>query len=89
MEWSGLSLPSDIYPKIAEQVAANSLLARYDRIGYLATKKGEIDFYKPKEWALEVKWAKAAQNLSRAYLECGLPKKIVWTINNFLEEFPG
>lgn len=88
LSWSGLSEPHNSEAQIAEMIAANSLLKRYQRIGYLSSQKGEIDFYKPKEWALEVKWSDSAQNLSKAYLECTLPNKIVWTKRNFLNEFP-
>jgi predicted AAA+ superfamily ATPase len=88
LEWSGLSIPVDAEARIAEQVAATALLKRFSRIGYFSSRKGEIDFYKPHQWALEVKWSSSAKNLSKAYLDCKLPEKIVWTSRNFLEEWP-
>lgn len=88
LEWSGFSEPSEVNSLIAEQIAGTELLSRYKRIGYLSTRNGEIDFCKPKRWAIEVKWSKAARNISKAFLKSKLPEKIVWTKSNFLNEFP-
>ena len=46
-------------------------------------KKGEIDFISPRKWAVEVKWAEFASNLSKNYLNLSLLNKKVWTKNNF------
>lgn len=88
LEWSGHSLPPDALPKIAEMVAGEALLRRYQRVGYYSSSKGEVDFYKHRAWALEVKWSSIVANLSRAYFDIKVPHKLVWSQVNFLEEWP-
>ena len=84
--------PADWAAKMAETVAANWIWHRRsetNKIGYLATaKNGEIDFYTQGQWAIEVKWAPAATNLSAAYLKDTVPWKRVWTHSNFGLDWP-
>jgi predicted AAA+ superfamily ATPase len=83
LEWSGYPRPDNWQAMIAEMVGAEVLLRRYPRMGYVSTRKGEIDFVAPKQWAIEVKWATAPTNLSRAYVEGIFPEKFVWTKEQF------
>jgi predicted AAA+ superfamily ATPase len=73
---------------LAETVAHEELARRHDRFGYFSGPSGEIDFILPKKWAVEVKWAPVAANLSKAYLQAALPWKTVWTHANLLLEYP-
>ena len=81
-------MPSDFESAIAEMVANEHLARKYDRFGYLAGSSGEIDFYRATEWALEVKWSPVAENISKLFFKAPVPKKIVWTHRNFLNEWP-
>lgn len=74
--------------KIAEMVVNEHLARRYQRFGYVRNTKGEIDFVSAKKWALEVKWSPVALNLSKAFHSLAVPKKIVWTFQNYLKEWP-
>lgn len=88
LEWAGLTPPANAYEVLAEMVAHEHLLRRYQRFGYYSDRKGEVDFFAPKKWALEIKWKTIPEGLSAAYKSLLIPKKIVWTKANFLEEWP-
>jgi predicted AAA+ superfamily ATPase len=88
LDWAGVSPPGNAMEQVAEIVAHEHLLRRYKRFGYLATNKGEIDFFSAGNWALEVKWTNVVPNLSRLYKDIHLPHKILWTVSNFLKEWP-
>jgi predicted AAA+ superfamily ATPase len=88
LEWAGHPVPSQSAEKMAEQVAHEFLARRAKRLGYLSSPKGEVDFFDPKRWAIEVKWSKAPKNLSRAYLDLLIPVKMVWSQSNFIQELP-
>ena len=85
LELSGKKAPANADEKLAEQVAHEYLSRNHSRFGYFSNKNGEVDFILPGEWALEVKWATAATNLSKAYLNLSLANKKVWTMSSFLE----
>lgn len=87
-EWCGLKPPANATEKIAEMVAHEALARKFKRFGYFSNKKGEVDFVFPKSWAIEVKWADAALNLSKTYLDLKIPSKAVWTKSNFLIDWP-
>lgn len=82
------SYPDRLLAQLAELVAAEALCRRYQRLGYLSSRQGEIDFFSPSAFALDVKWSPVAHNLSRAFLNLRMPNKVVWTQNNFLDEWP-
>lgn len=87
-EWGGMPPDSSAHERLAEMVAHEALTRRYQRFGYFHSQRGgEIDFFAPHQWALEVKWASIASNLSKAYKDCRLAKKLVWTQNNLLNEW--
>ena len=73
---------------MAELVAHEVLARKYQRFGYLSSTKGEIDFFSPKKWGLEIKWGKLEGNISKAYLQTTLPWKHIWNPENFLLELP-
>ncbi|NUM89178.1 MAG: ATP-binding protein, partial [Bdellovibrionales bacterium] len=87
-EWADSAPPDNAYEKVAELVAHESLRRRFQRIGYLKNRKGEVDFIEPGHWALEVKWAEIPKNISKLYKDLKIPQKIIWTKSNFLSEFP-
>ena len=87
LSWNGLKV-EDPLPAIAELTAHEHLSRRFLGFGYLKTKDGEIDFYQPRQWAIEVKWAPIALHLSEANKKSVVPLKMVWTQQNFLKEFP-
>jgi len=88
LELSGQMPPDDAEARLAELVAHEHLFRRQRRIGYHGNESGEVDFIVPKRWAIEVKWAEMALNLSKTYLNLKIPEKIVWTHRNFLQEMP-
>ncbi len=91
LAWSNEPLPHRWAEQVAEQVAHESLHRRFGPsppLGYLHTPKGEIDFIHRSRWALEVKWAPEARNISRVFIDLNWANKTVWTQNNFLEEWP-
>lgn len=88
LEWAGVQAPRNAIEQIAEIAAHEHLARRYKRFGYLSSAKGEIDFYSAGQWALEVKWTNVVPNLSRAFKDLRVPKKILWTKSNFLNEWP-
>jgi predicted AAA+ superfamily ATPase len=77
-----------LMPALAEQAAHEALARVHQRMGYLSTRQGEVDFINQRDWAIEVKWATAAHNLSKAYLEHRCVSKQVWTQHTFFEAFP-
>ena len=88
--WLGLELSGRKYDvqqdaTIAEMVAHEYLSRKNKRFGYVNGRGGEVDFILPGEWAIEVKWASDARNLSKAYLNLSLLDKKVWLKSNFLE----
>ncbi len=84
LDLAGKKPPANVEEKIAEMVAHEELNRRHHRFGYFSNKNGEVDFLLPGEWAVEVKWAEAATNLSKAYLQLPMVNKKVWTKANFL-----
>lgn len=92
LEWSGILIPEDHQVMLAEMVAHEELTTwnkdKNFRFGYHKSKKGEIDFFSPKNWAIEVKWSEIAHNISRAFLDCTLPNRILWMKDNLGAEWP-
>ncbi len=88
LEWVGAKAPHNAMEQLAETVAHEQLHRLYKRMGYASTNKGEIDFVKAGEWALEVKWQDFPEGLSRVYKDLRIPQKIFWTKGNFLMEWP-
>lgn len=85
LNWAGITPPSNSTDMIAELVAHEYLARRHKRFGFCSSKKGEIDFVAPKEWAIEVKWKDQPIGLSRMYLDFPLQNKKVWFKQNFLK----
>jgi predicted AAA+ superfamily ATPase len=85
IDLSGRTPQSQSEEMIAELVAHEFLSRKFHRFGYFSNAHGEIDFILPQEWAIELKWADYAKNLSRAYLSLNLLNKKVWTKQNFLK----
>ncbi len=88
LDWAGHPTPETWPEKMAEQVAHEFLARRAKRLGYYSSPKGEVDFFDPKRWAIEVKWAPVPRNISRAYFDLLIPRKVVWSQSNFLSELP-
>ncbi|MFN8944867.1 MAG: ATP-binding protein [Pseudobdellovibrionaceae bacterium] len=86
--WADIEFPKNAMPQIAEMVAGEMLGRRYQRFGYWSNKNGEVDFLSPKRWAIEIKWGDESHNLSKAYKDLRIPQKMVWSKNNFLQEWP-
>jgi predicted AAA+ superfamily ATPase len=88
----GLPLPTDWESRVAEMVGFEALSRRADasreRLGYYTSAKGEIDYFSPKRWAIELKWSEVASNISKAYHQIIIPQKLVWTKQNFLKVWP-
>lgn len=88
----GLPTPENWEAQVAEMVGFEALARRTEytreRLGYYAGARGEVDFFSPKRWAIELKWARAALNVSKAYHSLVIPQKFVWTTENFLNEWP-
>jgi len=82
---SGRKTPEQSEEMVAELVAHEFLSRKFNRFGYFSNAQGEIDFILPEEWAIELKWADYAKNLSRAYINLNLHNKRVWTKRNYLE----
>ncbi|OFZ78256.1 MAG: hypothetical protein A2583_02205 [Bdellovibrionales bacterium RIFOXYD1_FULL_53_11] len=73
------------FDKVSEMVAHEYLARTETNFGYLSSDSGEVDFCKPGEWAIEVKWSDVVRNLSDTYKRTILPKKMVWSKSNFLQ----
>ncbi|MBL6992186.1 MAG: ATP-binding protein [Bacteriovoracaceae bacterium] len=88
LELSGFDFSKNYEEALAEMVAHEEISRCYPntRFGYLSSKKGEIDFFCPKKWAIEVKWSDYPQNLSKAYLNHLTSWKTVWCKSNFGED---
>ena len=89
LDLAGKKTPPNVEEKLAEMVAHETLSRKYKRFGYFDGPHGEIDFFLPQSWALEVKWSPIPLNLSSSYKKMPITEKIVWTHSNFLKEFPG
>jgi predicted AAA+ superfamily ATPase len=88
LRWLGLDTNDIESPQLAEQVAHEYLSRKYDRFGFLTSaKNGEVDFFAYKKWAVEIKWSDIPSNLSNAYKNLVVPKKIIWAKENFLNNF--
>jgi uncharacterized protein len=85
---SGMNPPQNAEEGLAEMVAHEALSRNYNHFGYLRNRNGEVDFITPKTCAVEIKWSPIPTNLSSTYKNLVLPKKIIWSHNNFLKEFP-
>ncbi len=92
LEWAGMPSPVNHEEHLAEIVSHEELARRSEdhkqRVGYYLSRHGEVDFYSYQRWALEVKWAPFPKNLSKAYKNLVVPEKLVWSQQNFLEDFP-
>ncbi|MCB9029509.1 MAG: ATP-binding protein [Deltaproteobacteria bacterium] len=88
LDLSGESVSDSAEGKIAELAAHETLARKYSRFGYFRSKNGEIDFVKPRKWAIEVKWSPIAYNLSKAYYSQQFPFKVVWTQESFFSDMP-
>jgi predicted AAA+ superfamily ATPase len=84
-EWAKFPPPENSDEKLAEMTAHEWLRRRYDRIGYLSQLNGEIDFYLPGQWAIEVKWSALAHNLSQSYKNLRIMNKQVWTQSSIFQ----
>lgn len=84
LDWYGMQPSESDFDKVAEGIAHEHLARREQRMGYLSSKKGEVDFFIPPHKLIEVKWSPIVRNLSRAYLEHRSPDKKVWYQGNFL-----
>ena len=67
-------------------MAHEQLMRTEEDFGYINNSNGEIDFVKPKEWAIEVKWSSIVHNLSKTYTHYIVPHKKIWYKGNFLEK---
>ncbi len=88
LDMAQLNAPQHSISALAELCSAEFLGRRFPRMGFLKTSAGEVDFFIPGRFALEVKWSPAATNLSKAYLKIISPQKIVWSKSNYMKEVP-
>ena len=92
LQMGGLPVSENIEAQIAEMVGFEMLArkseSKKEKLGYFSSSNGEIDFFSPKRWAIELKWSEVASNISKAYHKLIIPQKFVWTKNNFLTEWP-
>lgn len=92
LEWAGFPIEDNKEAVLAEMVAHETLYRMTqkakERMGYLSTQKGEVDFVGAAKWAVEVKWSAHHHNLSRAFKETALTEKIVWNFTDFMQVFP-
>lgn len=88
LEWAGVPAPTQALDQIAELVAYEHLRRRYQRFGYYSDRSGEVDFFAPKKWAIEVKWKTLPEGLSKSFRQLNLAQKIIWTKSNFINEWP-
>jgi predicted AAA+ superfamily ATPase len=92
LHMGGMPLDQEWESQVAEMVGyeeiAKKLEIKNQALGYYASSAGEIDYFSPKRWAIELKWSEVAVNLSKAFHKIILPEKIVWTKNNFLADWP-
>ena len=88
LDWAGIKPQGNPEEVLAETVAHEALARRFRRLGYFLSKNGEVDFVCGKQWAIEVKWARIPQNLSKAYKTYPSAQRTVWTMSNFLKEWP-
>jgi len=88
LEWADLPIPEVAYEQLAETVAHEELYRRYEKLGYYSDRSGEVDFFVPNKWAIEVKWREVPLTLSKSFRNLRCPNKIVWSKTNFLDEWP-
>jgi len=75
----------EVEEKLAEMIVAEELCRRYPRLGYYSTSRhGEVDFISCRDLAVEVKWAPAVANLSKAFKDLKVAEKKVWSQQNLL-----
>lgn len=86
-EWTKTKPPENFESMLAETVAHEHILRKFDRFGFYYDKNGEIDFLEPKKWALEIKFSDKEKNISKAFINFSIPKKLIWTKSNFLKDF--
>jgi predicted AAA+ superfamily ATPase len=86
LNWAGHPVPPEAEAVLAELTAHETLSRRHKRLGYFHSPKGEVDFYVRNEWAIEVKWSPVVRNVSPAFKTLRVPKKTVWSQENFLED---
>ncbi|MBL7668861.1 MAG: ATP-binding protein [Bdellovibrionaceae bacterium] len=84
LEWSGIKTPENFESQLAENIACEHLMRKTKRMGYYSDQNGEVDFISAKDWAIEVKWAPTAGNLSKAFKNLAIANKKVWTQSNLL-----
>jgi len=89
--WASIDLldmktPDNHEEQLAEMIAAEWILRKYKRVGYYSSREGEVDFISKRDWALEIKWAPFATNLSKAYKKLILQNKKVWIQGNFFSD---
>lgn len=92
LRMGGLPVQTDLEPLIAEMVGYETLAriseAKKTRLGYFSNQYGEVDYFSPKRFAIELKWSEAATNISKAFYKCPVAEKTIWTKNNFLIDMP-
>jgi len=88
----GIPVPENWESQVAEMVGFEAIAQRSEklrtRIGYYVDKNGEIDYFAPKQWAIELKWSPVAHNISNTFHKISVPEKIIWTMENFLADWP-
>jgi uncharacterized protein len=84
-EWSETNPPKNSFELIAEMVAFEHLNRKHQRFGYISNKSGEVDFFKPNEFAIEVKWQSIVTQLSNSYKNLRVPQKAVWNKSTFFK----
>ncbi len=89
---AGLPLGTNWKSSVAEIVGFEALAQRvektHERLGYYSSAAGEVDYFSPKRWAIELKWSAVAHNMSPAFHAAPVPEKFVWTQSNFLDQQP-
>ncbi len=86
LDLAGISATPDHEEQMAEMLAAEWLSRRYKRMGYYSSQNGEVDFISEKKWAVEIKWANAVHNLSKAYKNLHIAHKSVWFQGHFFRD---
>ena len=88
MRWLGLSMQEMEISHLAEMAVNEFLSQRFQRMGFLTSRSGEVDFYGHQKWAIEVKWAEDIKKLSPLYKNLILPFKRVWNQENIFLDLP-
>lgn len=88
----GLPMRDDWEAVVAEMVGYEALARRAqqrsEKFGFFTSRRGEVDYFAPKRWAIELKWSPVAHNISPAYFSLSVPEKFVWTQESFLNDWP-